>query len=335
MLYKLISHIKFEYPQVLWLLALLPLLFYILLRGATKKESYLPVSVSGSRGASWKVIFRWLPLLFRMLACAAIITALARPRSFNDLELVNSEGIDIVLCIDISGSMNATDLTPTRLDAAKEVAASFIRNRKGDQVGLVVFSAEAFTPCPVTTHYEFLLQSIYDVRSGMLKDGTHIGEGLGTAVSGLEKSTAPSRVVILLTDGMNDPNAQDVSPDDAAELAKAMGVKVYTVGVGREGKATVQRTNASGQLVNMYVENNIDEKLLKKIATETGGKYFRATDNEGLQSIYNEIDLMEKRTVETTRFRKYTEYFFPFVWMALGLLLLEIILRYTVFRKFP
>jgi Ca-activated chloride channel family protein len=270
-----------------------------------------------------------------MLACAAILTALARPRSFNDLELVNSEGIDIVLCIDISGSMNATDLTPTRLDAAKEVAASFIKNRKGDQVGLVVFSAEAFTPCPVTTHYEFLLQSIYDVRSGMLKDGTHIGEGLGTAVSGLEKSTAPSRVVILLTDGMNDPNAQDVSPDDAAELAKAMGVKVYTVGVGREGKATIQRTNASGQLVNMYVENNIDEKLLKKIATETGGKYFRATDNEGLQSIYNEIDQMEKRTVETTRFRKYTEHFYPFVWMALGLLLLEIILRYTVFRKFP
>lgn len=335
MLYKLISHIEFEYPVVLWALALLPFLFFIALRYSNKKESRLPVSSTRQRLVTWKIYFRVTPLVLRFLALAAIITALARPRSFNDLEIVNSEGIDLVLCIDISGSMNAMDLSPTRLDAAKEVAASFIQKRKGDRIGLVVFSAEAFTPCPVTTHYEFLLQSVYEVRSGMLKDGTHIGEGLGTAVSGLEKSKSAGKVVILLTDGMNDPNEQDVSPDDASEVAKSLGVKVYTIGVGKEGRALVQRTDRSGNLVNMYVENSIDEVLLKKIAAETGGKYFRATDNAGLQTIYEEIDRIEKVPIESTRFRKYTERYFPFVWVALGLLFLELVLRYTVFRKFP
>jgi Ca-activated chloride channel family protein len=319
----------------LWCLALLPLLFLFGLWYRNKKESWLPVSSTKQWVLSWKTHFRMAPLILRLLALAAIITALARPRSYNDLEMVNSEGIDIVLCLDISGSMNAMDLSPTRLDAAKEVAATFIQKRKGDRVGLVVFSAEAFTPCPVTTNYEFLLQSVYETKSGLLKDGTHIGEGLGTAVSGLEKSTAAGKVVILLTDGMNDPNAQDVSPDDATELAKAIGVKVYTIGVGKEGRAQVQRADRAGNPVYNYIENTIDEALLKKVAVGTGGKYFRATDNAGLQTVYDEIDRMEKVTIESTRFRKYTERFFPFVWAALGLLLLELTLRYTVLRKFP
>lgn len=334
MLSRFISHIEFTYPWVLWFLLALPLLFSFSLWYGKRKESWLPVSSTKTLILSWKTSLRWLPLVLRFLALAAIIVALARPRSFNDQEIINSEGIDIVLCMDISGSMNETDLLPTRLDAAKEVAASFIRKRKNDRIGLVVFAAEAFTPCPVTTHYEFLLESVYEVRSGMLSPGTHIGEGLGTAVSGLEKSKAKGKIVVLLTDGNNDPNEQDVSPDDAAELAKSIGVKVYTIGVGKDRPATAP-PNSNVKTMGDDNSKAMDESLLRKVAAETGGKFFRATDNTALQLIYNEIDQVEKVPIQSTRFRKYTERYFPFVWAALGLLLLEILLRYTVFRKFP
>lgn len=332
MLSKFISHIEFTYPWVLWFLLALPLLFSFSLWYGKRKESWLPVSSTKTLILSWKTSLRWLPLVLRFLALAAIIVALARPRSFNDQEIINSEGIDIVLCMDISGSMNIDDLLPTRLDAAKEVAASFIRKRKNDRIGFVVFAAEAFTPCPVTTHYEFLLESVYQVQTRMLSPGTHIGEGLGTAVSGLEKSKAKGKIVILLTDGNNDPNEQDVSPDDATELAKLLGVKVYTIGVGKDGTAPAQPNAKTSGDDN---SKTMDESLLRKIAAETGGKFFRATDNTALQLIYNEIDQVEKVPIQSTRFRKYTERYFPFAWAALGLLLLEILLRYTVFRKFP
>lgn len=334
MLSRFINHTGFAHAWVLWLLAALPLLLVLSVWYGKKKESWLPVSSTKTLVLTWKTYLRWLPLALRFLALAAIIVALARPRSFNDQEIINSEGIDIVLCLDISGSMNEPDLLPTRLDAAKEVAASFIKKRKNDRIGLVVFAAEAFTPCPVTTHYEFLLESVFQVRSGMLNAGTHIGEGLGTAVSGLEKSKSKGKIVVLLTDGNNDPNEQDVSPDDAMELAKSLGVKVYTIGVGKDrAPATApDRTVKSKEDDN---SKTMDETLLRKIATETGGKFFRATDNAALQNIYNEIDQVEKVPIQSTQFRKYTERFFPFAWAALGLLLLEIILRYTVFRKFP
>lgn len=335
MLSRFINHTEFTHPWVLWFLAALPLLFAFSLWYGKRKESWLPVSSTKPLILSWKTYMRLLPLVLRFLAFAAIIVALARPRSFNDQEIVNSEGIDIVLCMDISGSMNYMDLTPTRLDAAKEVAASFIRKRRSDRIGLVVFSAEAFTPCPVTTHYEFLLESVYQVQSGMLSPGTHIGEGLGTAVSGLEKSKSKTKLVVLLTDGNNDPNEQDVSPDEATALARSLGVKVYTIGVGKEGKAPMQQRDRDGNIVVVYSDNTIDEPLLQRIAGETGGKYYRATDNAALQQIYDEIDQLEKVPIQSTQFRKYTERYFPFVWAALGLLLLEIILRYTVFRKFP
>lgn len=335
MLYKFINNTEFEYPWVLWCLALLPVLFFFVWRNRNKRESKLPVPVSRSWATSWKTLFRNWPVVLRFLALAAIITALARPRSYNNLEIINSDGIDLVLCLDISGSMNEDDLSPTRLDAAKEVAASFVRKRKGDRIGLVVFAAESFTPCPATTHYDFLLQSIYSLHTKMLLDGTHIGEGLASSVSGLEKSKAPSRVIILLTDGMNDPNEQDVSPADATELAKSFGIKVYTVGVGKQGEIEVRRKDRAGNIVKVKMTNAIDEPLLKTIAAETGGKYFRATDNNGLQTVYDEIDRLEKIPIESTQFRKYTERFYPLVWIALGLLFLEIILRYTVLRKFP
>jgi Ca-activated chloride channel homolog len=243
-----------------------------------------------------------------------------------------------MLCLDVSGSMGAEDLQPTRLEAAKEVAAEFVRRRPNDRIGLVVFSAEAFTSCPVTTNHDFLIKIIYEVSGALLnvlQDGTHIGEGLASAASGLEKSNAKSKVIILLTDGVNDPNGQDVSPEEAKELAKAFGVKVYTIGAGVDGRAPIHKMLASGEVVQSYMDNAIDEKLLKVIAAETGGKFFRAKDNDGLKTIYDEIDKMEKVKIESTRFRKYQERFFPFVWLAAGLLLIEWVLRLTWLRKFP
>jgi Ca-activated chloride channel homolog len=332
-------HIEFKYPWVLWLLAMLPLLWLAWKYLAKNSESVMLVSTTATlSGGSWKNLLRQCLPIMRLLTLAALLVALARPRQFNDTDIVNNEGIDIMLCLDVSGSMGAEDLQPTRLEAAKEVAAEFVRRRPNDRIGLVVFSAEAFTSCPVTTNHDFLINIIYEISGGLLnvlKDGTHIGEGLASAASGLEKSNAKSKVIVLLTDGVNDPNGQDVSPEEAKELAKAFGVKVYTIGAGTDGRAPIKKMLSSGEVVQSYMDNAIDEGLLKKIATETGGKYFRAKDNDGLKTIYGEIDQMEKVKIESTRFRKYQERFFPFVWLAAGLLFIELLLRFTVLRKFP
>src|ERR1700760_4085718 len=287
-------------------------------------------SFAGAR--SWKSFIRPLPFILRMIALCCLIVALARPQTRNDEQLVTGEGIDIVLCLDISGSMLAQDFTPNRMEAAENVASQFIDNRPTDRIGLVIFSGEAFTMCPLTTDRNVLKTQLFNVQSGLLEDGTAIGSGLATGVDRLRNSPSKSKVIILLTDGEN--NGGLIDPNTAKEIAKSVGVRVYTVGMGTEGFAPVP-VQTPGGIVMQREKVNIDEKLLTQIANETGGHYYRAKDNESLKAIYSEIDHLEKSKIEVSSIRRYTEEFFPFALAASIFLLLELLLRWTVLRKFP
>ncbi|HEY0610322.1 MAG TPA: VWA domain-containing protein, partial [Chitinophaga sp.] len=264
---------------------------------------------------------------------AALVTALARPQTSNTSENIDSEGIDIVLSIDISGSMLAEDLQPNRLEAAKKVAADFVEKRISDRIGLVIFSGESFTQCPITTDHAVLTNQIMTIKSGMLQDGTAIGMGLATSVDRLRSSKAKSKVIILLTDGVN--NTGLVDPLTALEIAKAFKIRVYTIGVGTYGKAPFPMTMPDGSIQMQMQDVQIDEPLMKKISSETGGKYFRATNTTGLAKVYTEIDNLEKTKVEITSYKHYAEHFFPLAMLALACLLLEVVLRYTAFRSLP
>ena len=304
------------------------------LKRADAGQSTLMVStVQAFRGTrSWKNFLRPLLFVFRALTLCCLIVALARPQTRNDEQLVNGEGIDIVLCLDISGSMLAQDFTPNRMDAAKNVASEFIANRPTDRIGLVIFSGEAFTMCPLTTDRSVLLSQLSQVHSGLLEDGTAIGSGLATGVDRLRNSPSKSKVIILLTDGEN--NGGLIDPNTAKEIAKSVGVRVYTIGMGTEGYAPVP-VQTPGGVVMQREKVNIDEKLLTQIATETGGRYYRAKDNESLSNIYKEIDQLEKSKIEVSSIRRYTEQFFPFALAAAVFLFLELLLRWTLLRKFP
>lgn len=282
---------------------------------------------------SFKSNLRYTPLAMRMLALAAIITALARPQSHNDERNVEGEGIDIVLCIDVSGSMLAQDFHPNRLEAAKKVAEDFVRNRPADRIGLVIFAGESFTQCPVTSDHAVLESQIQQIDGSFLVDGTAIGSGLTTSVDRLRTSEAKSKVIILLTDGEN--NGGLIDPKTAKEIAKSYNIKVYTVGIGSEGYASTPVEGPGGQVIMQQEKVNIDEGLLKEIASETGGRYFRAKDNQTLAGIYSDIDQLEKTKLNITVTRRYTERFQPLVFLAIGLILIELILRFTVFRQFP
>ena len=261
-----------------------------------------------------------------------MVFALARPQSSNSWQTYTSEGIDIVLALDISGSMLAQDLKPNRLEAAKDVAASFINGRPNDNIGLVVFSAESFTQCPLTTDHTVLLNLFKDIQSGMIQDGTAIGLGLANAVSRIKDSHAKSKVIILLTDGSN--NAGEIAPVTAAEIAKTFGVRVYTIGVGTKGMAPYPFQTAFGvQYQNIPVE--IDEATLKQIASTTGGQYFRATDNASLKEIYSEIDQMEKTKISVQEYSKKQEEYKNWALLVFALLLVEILLRNTLLRNIP
>lgn len=328
------QQIHFAYPALLWLLLLLPVLIgWYRIKGQRQHSSVTVSTTSIYRlVSSWRSAVRHLPFLLRLLAVALLIVALARPQSSNQEQKAEGEGIDIMLCIDVSGSMLAEDFLPNRLEAAKEVAARFVQGRPTDRMGLVIFAGEPFTQCPLTADQGVLLSQIYNIRSGMLQDGTAIGSGLATSVERLKKSESKSKVVILLTDGEN--NGGIIPPATAKEIAKAFGIKVYTIGVGTEGYALMPQQTRSG-VVRSREKVNIDEKLLTGIATETGGRYYRAKDNEGLTAVYAEIDQLEKSKIERTTFTRYAEEFYPFAFAALFLLLLEAILRYRVLRKFP
>lgn len=272
-------------------------------------------------------------VLLRFLSMSLLILALARPQLINTIEKKEGEGIDIILCMDVSGSMLAQDLTPNRQEASKRVAAAFVQSRPTDRIGVVIFSGESFTQCPLTTDHRMLLAQIQKVRGGFMEDGTAIGSGLATSLDRLSNSTSPSKVVILLTDGEN--NGGIIDPLTAKEMAKTLGIKVYTIGVGTDGFAPTPVQTEQGEIVMQKERVNIDERLLTAIATETGGKYFRARDNSTLQLIYKEIDQLEKTKVEIRTMIRVTEKFHPFALFAIIFLVLEMILALTLFKRFP
>ena len=326
----------FEYPRLLWLLVIpaLLVLHYIYLEKAGRRP-HLRVSTAvpwKKHGRSFMTFFRHVPFALRTFALVMVVIAIARPRSSEELSKVDTEGIDIVLAMDVSTSMLARDLTPDRISASKDIAIEFISQRPSDRMGIVVFAGESFTQCPLTTDRATLINLMKEVQTDLIEDGTAIGNGLATAVARLKDSDARSRVVILLTDGVN--NSGEVSPQTAAEIAKTYGVRVYTIGVGKEGMAPYPVMTPWGvQVQNMKVE--IDEKLLKEVAESTGGRYFRATDNTKLAQIYSEINKMEKAKTTVDSFPVYKELFGSFAVWALLALLLELLLNWFVIRRLP
>ncbi|MES1216804.1 MAG: VWA domain-containing protein [Bacteroidota bacterium] len=337
MLYDLINNMDVAYPAVFGLFALVPLLIFWYIKKSDRGKAGFRVSTTHSFTIStWKNRFRHLPFILRLLALIALVFALARPQKSSEDQHTEGEGIDIILCMDVSGSMGSRDILPSRLDVAKEVAIDFVESRPVDRIGLVVFSGESFTQCPITTDKNTLITQIQSLESRRyLIDGTVIGEGLATAVDRLSESKTKSKVIILLTDGKEDPpETRLIDPLTALEIAKAQHVKVYTIGMSAAPSSIVEITPSSKGKKNP-ASDFLDEDLMRKIANETGGKYFRARDKEGLKNIYRQIDTLEKSTIEITSFKRYEERFLPFVMAALALLFLEIILRFTLLRKFP
>lgn len=325
----------FEYPNLLWLLAVPVLLIaHYVWQELSGRRPHLRVSTDipwRREGFSPLEAVRHLPFAFRIAALCLIIVALARPRSSNEVEKIDTEGIDIVLAMDVSTSMLARDFQPDRISAAKDIAIEFIAQRPSDRMGIVVFAGESYTQCPLTTDRATLVNLMKEVQTGLIEDGTAIGNGLATAVARIMDSDAPSRVVILLTDGVN--NTGEVAPQTAAEIAKTYGVRVYTIGVGANGTAPYPVMTPWGvDVQNVKVE--IDEDLLKGISDATGGRYFRATDNTKLAEIYSEINEMEKARVSVDSFPVYKELFGRFAVAALVLLLLELIVK-LLLRRLP
>lgn len=326
----------FEYPGLLWLLAIPAALVvhYIYLELAQRHphlrvSSSVPWMVSGT---SFMAVLRHLPFLLRTFALVMIVIAIARPRSSTEMERIDTEGIDIVLAMDVSTSMLARDLTPDRINASKDIAIEFISQRPSDRMGIVVFAGESFTQCPLTTDRATLINLMKEIQTDLIEDGTAIGNGLATAVARMKDSDAKSRVVILLTDGVN--NRGEISPQMAAEIAKTYGIRVYTIGVGKEGMAPYPVMTPWGvDVQNVKVE--IDEKLLAEIAESTGGRYFRATDNTKLAEIYSEINKMEKARTTVDSFPVYKELFGLYALLALLALLLEFFIDRFVLRRLP
>ena len=326
----------FEYPALLWLLVL-PLLLivhyvYMELKG---RNPHLRVS----NAIPWKQekntvlnIVRHMPFVLRIAALSLIIIAIARPRSSSKLDKVQSEGIDIMLTMDVSTSMLARDFTPDRISAAKDIAIEFIAQRPSDRMGIVVFAGESYTQCPLTTDRATLINLMKEVRTNLLEDGTAIGNGLATAVARLKDSDAKSRVVILLTDGVN--NSGEIAPETAADIAKTYGIRVYAIGVGANGEAPYPVMTPWGVDIQK-VKVEIDEQLLTNIANETGGRYFRATDNTKLAEIYSEIGKMEKTRTTIDSFPVYKELFLGYAVAALICLMLELLLNVFVIRRLP
>lgn len=326
---------EFLHPEYLYLLLLIiPLSVWYVLRLSKTQASFKLASTNafGGMKSDFRVYMRHLPFVLRMISVALIIVIIARPQSVNSWEETETQGIDIVLALDVSGSMLAQDLQPDRLQAAKKVASEFIADRPNDNIGLVIFAGESFTQCPLTTDHKILLNLLNEVEYEMIEDGTAIGLGLATSVNRLKDSQSESRVVILLTDGTN--NRGQIAPLTAADLARSYGIRVYTVGVGTKGMApTPVNTPYGVRMQNMQVD--IDEKTLTEIAAMTGGQYFRAQDTEGLRQVYDEIDEMEKYLISVQNVTRRKELFLPFALAALGLILLELLLRRTWLRSVP
>jgi Ca-activated chloride channel family protein len=329
------TNVTFANPEYFLLLLLIPAM--IVWYWKKRKHQLVEMQVSTIRFTrrvprTWRQRLRHSLFVGRIIAVALLSIALARPQSTSRGENVSTEGIDIVLATDISGSMLAEDFRPNRVEAAKKVATDFIDGRVNDRIALVIFAGESFTQCPLTLDHAVVKNLLSQVKTGMIEDGTAIGSGLATAVTRLKESKAKSRVIILLTDGVN--NRGSIDPVTAAGIAQTFGVRVYTIGVGTIGVAPYPVQTAFGvQYQNIPVE--IDEALLQKIADQTGGKYFRATDNQKLKAIYTEIDQLEKTKIEVTQFRKHKEEFYMAGMFAGIFLLLEVVLSQTLLRKNP
>ena len=326
----------FASPYYLWLLTLLmPMIGYYVWRTLQGGAAIQISSVAGVVRAPRTVRYylRHLPFALRAAAFALLVVALARPQDVEQNVRTNAEGIDIMLAIDVSGSMLARDFKPDRITAAKEVAGSFIADRYGDRIGLVAFAGEAFTQSPLTTDQSTLQTLLARIRSGLIEDGTAIGNGLATAINRLRESDAKSKVIILLTDGVN--NQGQIAPMTAAEIAKAQDIRVYTIGVGSEGMAPYPAIDMFGNLTFVNQKVEIDEKVLKAISDMTGGKYFRATDKDKLKAVYNEINQLEKSKIEVTEHISYHELFLTWVLAALGLLMAEFLLSNLVLKRIP
>lgn len=324
------KHLSFAHPYFFALLLLIPLMIWWQQRSKKDDSPALRLTtLSGLNAAQagGKATFRPLLFVLRIITLVALTIALARPQSSNTTENIDSEGIDIVLAIDVSGSMVAEDFKPNRIEAAKAAALKFVDERPTDRIGLVIFSGESFTMCPITIDHNVLKEQIAQVKNGMIVDGTAIGMGLATSVDRLRNATGKSKVIILMTDGVN--NMGLIDPETGLEIAKAYHIRVYTIGIGTQGMAPVPTANGQKQM--MQVE--IDEPLLKKIAAETNGKYFRATGNQSFVDIYKDINKMEKTRVDVTSYKHYAELFFPFALIAVFCLALEMLLRYTIFKS--
>ena len=326
----------FANPKLLWLLAvLLPMAAWYVYRAMKGGATLRIPTVDSFAGYSktFKYYLRHLPFVMLCAAVSLLIVALARPQSTESGSSSKTQGIDIVMALDISGSMLARDFLPDRIAAAKEVAANFINDRRGDRIGLVVFAGESFTQSPLTTDKATLLNLLGKVKTGMIEDGTAIGSGLATSVNRLRESDAKSKVIILLTDGVN--NTGRIAPMTAAEIAKSLGIKVYTVGVGTRGQAPYPGRDMWGNTVMVNVPVEIDEQMLTDIAAMTGGQYFRATDKKSLQAIYDNINQLEKSTIDTNEYTIYNEHYGSFALWALIILAAEFLLRALYLRQIP
>ncbi|MFH0736550.1 MAG: VWA domain-containing protein [bacterium] len=327
--------ISFAYPIVLYFLLLVPIYLYLKI---FRLRKFLPtihfptLSVFSNIRPTLKEKFWFTPDLLRGLAIALFIVALARPQSFTSGEDIYTEGIDIAMVLDISSSMLAEDFKPNRLEAAKIVTDDFIKGRTTDKIGLVVFSSESFTQCPLTIDYAVLRNLLKDIKSGMLLDGTAIGNAIANGVNRLKDSKAKSKVIVLLTDGVN--NAGQIDPVTAAQIAATFGIRIYCIGVGTIGQAPYPFPTPFGTRYQM-VPVEIDEKILQQVSSITKGKYFRATGNQKLAQIYKEIDKLEKTRIEVTSYRNARELFHDWVLAGLLLLFMEFLLNNTVFRKLP
>jgi len=322
----------FAYPWLLCLLVLLPVLAYLHYQKQAGRSAPLALSTTREirKSRTWKTRLVHIPFWLRLLAIGALIIAMARPRSSFTESTTDGQGIDMVLCFDISGSMTERDFIPNRLEAAKRVAEDFVRTREGDRIGVVIFSNISFTLTPVTTDYNMVLQQISQINSGYLEEeGTAIGSGLATSIDRLRYSKAKSKVIILLTDGMD--FGGKISPDIATAMAKTYGIKVYTIGIG--SNKTVDDNDPFGQQGTRQLDFN--PTLLKNIAQQTGGQYFQAGDNKTLSKVYESIGKLEKSDVKITTYNRYEEKYLPFVLAALLFLVLELVLRLSVLRKFP
>lgn len=336
MIYEWLQNIKFIWPENFILLGIIPFLIWQYLKGNRKNQGALLISTTKFKApVTFKTKFRHLPFILRLIAITCLILALARPQHQTAMSRSQGEGIDIMLCMDVSGSMGTSDIKPTRFHVARDVAIDFVKNRPLDRIGLVIFSGEAFTKCPLTPDKNTVLNQLQNLKimdGGYLETGTLIGEGLATSVNRIIKGKNKSKVIILLTDGKEDaPPTRVIDPAQAIEIAKTNNVKVYSIGMGSRIETDEQLVVGNGRMIRNY----IDEDLLNRIASETGGKYYRATDKATLQAIYAQIDRLEKSKVEIIKYKEIKEMFVPLVLTALLLLMIELILRSTIFKRFP